>query len=57
MSYRRGVFIKNAGKFLGLTEDNIIIINMEKGIFNSTIEICKKNNIDLKWSDSNFSRL
>ena len=57
MSYRRGVFIKNAGKFLGLTEDNIIIINMEKGIFNSTIELCKKNNFDLKWSDSNFSRL
>ena len=57
MSYRRRVFIKNASKFLGLTEDNIIIINMEKGIFNSTIELCKKNNFDLKWSDSNFSRL
>ena len=57
MSYRRRVFIKNASKFLGLTEDNIIIINMEKGIFNSTIELCKKNNFDLKWSDSNFSML
>ena len=57
MSYRRRVFIKNASKFLDLTEDNIIIINMEKGIFNSTIELCKKNNFDLKWSDSNFSRL
>jgi DNA-directed RNA polymerase subunit M/transcription elongation factor TFIIS len=30
---------------------------MEKGIFNSTIEICKKNKFDLKWSDSNFLKL
>jgi DNA-directed RNA polymerase subunit M/transcription elongation factor TFIIS len=57
MSYRRGIFIKNASKFLELAEDNLIVINMEKGIFNLTIEICKKNNFDLKWSDTNFLKL
>jgi len=57
MSYRRGVFIKNAAKFLNIQEDNLIVINMEKGIFNLTIEICKKKNFDLKWSDSNFLKL
>jgi len=54
MSYRRGIFIKNAAKFLDISEESIIVINMEKGIFNSTIEICKNNNFSLKWSDPNF---
>jgi hypothetical protein len=40
-----------------VSEEDIIVINMEKGIFNSTIEICKKNKFDLKWSDSNFLKL
>ena len=43
MSYRRGIFIKNAAKFLDISEENVIVINMEKGIFNLTIEICKNN--------------
>jgi hypothetical protein len=33
MSYRRGIFIKNAAKFLDISEESIIVINMEKGIF------------------------
>jgi DNA-directed RNA polymerase subunit M/transcription elongation factor TFIIS len=57
MSFRRGIFIKNAAKFLDTYEENIIIINMEKGIFNSTIEICKSNNFNLKWSDANFLKI
>jgi DNA-directed RNA polymerase subunit M/transcription elongation factor TFIIS len=57
MSYRRGVFIKNASNFLDLPDNNIIIINMEKGIFNLTVEICKKNNMELKWSNLNFLKL
>ena len=57
MSYRRGVFIKNASNFLDLPDNNIIIINMEKGIFNLTVEICKKNNTELKWSNLNFLKL
>lgn len=57
MSYRREVFKKNCSKFLDLPEDNLIVINMEKGIFNLTVEICKQNNYDLKWSDSKFLTL
>ena len=57
MSHRRGIFIKNASKFLGVSEDDIIVINMEKGIFNLTIEICKRNKFELKWSDVNFLKL
>lgn len=57
MSYRRGIFIKNAAKFLDISEENVIVINMEKGIFNLTIEICKNNNFSLKWSDANFVKL
>ena len=57
MSYRRCVFTRNASKFLDLPEDNVIVINIEKGIFNLTVEICKRNNYDLKWSDSNFLKL
>jgi transcription elongation factor S-II len=57
MSYRRGVFIKNASNFLNLSEDNVIVINMEKGIFNLTVEICKKNKVELKWTNSFFLKL
>jgi len=57
MSYRREVFIKNASKFLELDQKNTIILNMEKGIFNSTIETCRKNGFELKWSDSNFTKI
>jgi DNA-directed RNA polymerase subunit M/transcription elongation factor TFIIS len=57
MSYRREVFVKNAGKFLNLDAGDTTIINMEKGIFNLTIETCKKNNFELKWSDPNFLKL
>ena len=57
MSYRREVFINNASKFLGIPHNDVIVINMEKGIFNLTIEICKSNNFALKWSDSNFLKI
>jgi DNA-directed RNA polymerase subunit M/transcription elongation factor TFIIS len=57
MSHRREIFISNAAKFLELRRDDLIVVNMEKGIFNLTIEICKKNNYCLKWSDSNFLKL
>jgi len=57
MSYRREVFINNSSKFLGLSKDHVIILNMEKGIFNSAIDLCKKNGFSLKWSDSNFAKI
>ena len=57
MSYRREIFINNASKFLKIPPNDVIVINMEKGIFNLTIEICKNNNFPLKWSDSNFLKI
>lgn len=49
--------LKMRVKFLGVSEEDIIVINMEKGIFNLTIEICKKNKFELKWSDADFLKL
>jgi hypothetical protein len=57
MSYRREIFIRNAAKFLEIPPEDVKVINMEKGIFNLTIEICKNNNFNLKWSDSNFLKI
>ena len=42
MSYRRTTFIKAAAKFLELSEEDIIVLNMEKGIFNYTIAFCRE---------------
>lgn len=54
MSYRRDTFRINAAKFMKLEITDAIILNMEKGIFNNTIEYCKNNNLSLKWSNSEF---
>tara|TARA_B100000287_G_scaffold411946_1_gene441889 strand:+ start:818 stop:1321 length:504 start_codon:yes stop_codon:yes gene_type:complete len=54
MSLRREIFKKNAAKFMNLCEDNVIILNMEKGIFNFAIEFCKENGYPLKWSNEYF---
>ncbi len=56
MSYRREVFKTNAAKHLNMKIDDIIILNMEKGVFNSAIEFCKSKNFPLKWSDTNFTK-
>jgi len=54
MAYRRKVFLTNASKFLGIEESDVIVINMEKGIFNTTIAYCKENGYELKWYSSEF---
>lgn len=54
MAFRREIFKKNAAKYMQLEENSVIILNMEKGIFNSTIEFCKEKGYQLKWSDANF---
>ena len=54
MSFRREIFIKKSAEFLDVAEDNIIVINMEKGIFNNAIEMAKKNHTPLKWTDNAF---
>ena len=54
MAFRREVFIKNAAKYMQIKENDAIILNLEKGIFNSSIEFCKERGYQLKWSDPNF---
>lgn len=54
MSYRREIFIKKCAGFLNIARDNVIVVNMEKGVFNNAIERSKKNGNSLKWSDTHF---
>lgn len=54
MSYRRETFVAKCAEFLNIAQDNVIVINMEKGVFNNAIELSKKNGNPLKWSDTRF---
>jgi DNA-directed RNA polymerase subunit M/transcription elongation factor TFIIS len=56
MAFRRETFRKKAANFLNLDEENLIVLNMEKGVFNNAIQYCKENGYPLKWSDYNFSK-
>jgi DNA-directed RNA polymerase subunit M/transcription elongation factor TFIIS len=56
MSYRRNTFITKAANYLDLSEKDVKILNIEKGIFNSTISFCKENNYEVKWSSPEFLR-
>jgi len=56
MSYRRNTFIEKAAQYLSLDVSDIIVLNIEKGIFNNTVEFCKQNGYKLKWSDKEFVR-
>lgn len=33
-------------------QDNVLVINLEKGIFNETIKLCKEKNEELKWANA-----
>ena len=54
MSYRREIFIKRLSQFLELEENDVNLLNIEKGVFNKAINICKENNLPLKWSTTEF---
>lgn len=54
MAYRREIFIRKCAEFLTIAQDNIIVVNMEKGVFNNAVEMSKKNGTPLKWTDKNF---
>lgn len=56
MSYRREIFKKRASEFMKIDENDIIILNMEKGIFNTAIKFCKKNEYALNWSNIHFTK-
>ena len=53
MSYRRQSVSKAIDKVF---DDSIIRINIEKGIFNSTIKICKEKSEPLSWKNAFFVR-
>ena len=54
MAYRRDTFREKAAKFMSSDINSVTILNMEKGVFNNSIEYCKKNNYPLKWSNEYF---
>lgn len=54
MSDRRTTFITKCAEFLNIAQDNVIVLNIEKGVFNNAIELTKKNNSELKWSNPEF---
>ena len=54
MSYRRETFIKKSSEYLDLKSTDTLIINMEKGVFNTTVKYCKANGIELNWSSKAF---
>ena len=54
MSYRRAVFSKRAAQYLCMDINNIVVLNMEKGIFNKTVNYCKENLFEIKWSGKEF---
>ena len=51
---KRQYCIDKFSEIFSLCKENILIINLEKGIFNETIQYCKDNNFELKWSNNNF---
>ena len=51
MSYRRQSVTKRLDKIF---DDSVIKINIEKGIFNSTIKVCKENLEPLSWNNAFF---
>lgn len=54
MSERRETFIKKSSEYLDLKCTDPLIINLEKGVFNTTIKYCKDNGIELNWSSKYF---
>jgi transcription elongation factor S-II len=51
MSYRRS---RVTEKLENVFETKQTRINIEKGIFNSTVRYCKSNNIELNWKNAAF---
>jgi DNA-directed RNA polymerase subunit M/transcription elongation factor TFIIS len=50
----RSHFINKFSKILELPLDNFIVLNLETGIFNETINFCQKKNYELKWGNPKF---
>lgn len=54
MASRRQYYVSKFASVLNLDKDGIIPLNLEKGIFNSTIKKCTQKGIPLKWGEPNF---
>ena len=54
MASRRTYFVNKFSTIFKLPDTHQIPLNLEKGVFNSTIAKCKVNNIPLKWADKKF---
>ena len=54
MAYRREHITTKVSSIFDLSSCDIVPQNIEKGIFNSTIDYCKRNEIPLKWTEPKF---
>jgi transcription elongation factor S-II len=54
MFHKRQFCIDKFSNVLNLSVHDAIILNLEKGIFNETINYCQKKKIELKWSNVDF---
>ena len=54
MHTKRLYCINKFCEIFNLPETDSLVQNLEKGIFNETINFCKQNNYELKWSNSFF---
>jgi transcription elongation factor S-II len=54
MNQYRDYFINKFSYHLEIPKDNSIILDLEKGIYNETIKICKINKKELKWNNQFF---
>ena len=56
MNSTREHFINLFSKNLDLLDDNFIVLNLEKGIFNETIKFCQDKKEPLKWANPIFKK-
>jgi DNA-directed RNA polymerase subunit M/transcription elongation factor TFIIS len=52
----RNYFINKFSDVFDLSNTDIIPLNLEKGIFNSTVQKCKELYIPLKWGNTTFKK-
>jgi DNA-directed RNA polymerase subunit M/transcription elongation factor TFIIS len=56
MSARREFFVNKAATLLELDINSVMVVNLEKGVFNTTVKYCKENSYPLSWSAKEFKK-
>ena len=51
---KRQYCIDKFSDILEKAKSNVLVINLEKGIFNETVKFCKEKNYELKWACTEF---